>query len=218
MLLITCHWQDESTIPLTMKLIAQISILVLTSIAAGFAQTAAPQPESLGDAARALKSENKSKPAAAKFSNDSQLLHKALIPDVAFDGRDNIAEILQSIADYRAAHDLPETEAAVHDWYNQQVALLTNAIKENHGIEQRRREEARDSTETDVRPKNHDQYMELRRSERVSRKEDQKRIKQNQLLVQRIEQDFRLVRPQMQEQYGMKIEWFTICEDAGCTY
>ncbi|HEY2113924.1 MAG TPA: hypothetical protein VGJ51_02465 [Candidatus Angelobacter sp.] len=193
-------------------------ILVLGSIAAGFAQTAATGPESLGDAARALKSENKSKPAAAKFSNDSRLVHKALIPDVASDGRDNIDEILQSIADYHAAHNLPETEAVVHDWYNQQVALLTNAIKENHGIEQRKREKARDSSANDVSPKNHDESMELRRGERVSRKEDRKRITQNQLLVKKIEEDFRRVRPQMQDKYGMKVDWFTICEDAGCSY
>jgi hypothetical protein len=200
-----------------MKPIAQIIVLVLGSFAAVFAQTAASQPESLGDAARALKSENKSKPAAA-FSNDSELLRKPLIPDVTAIGLDNVDEIMKSIDDYRSSHNLEETEAAVHDWYSRQVSLLTNAIQENQRIERRDHQEARGSNTSDVRPNNHDEYVNLRHIERDSRKAEQRQIKLNQRLVIRIQQDFTQIRPQMQDKYGMKIDWFTICEDAGCTY
>jgi hypothetical protein len=200
-----------------MKPIAQIIVLVLGSFAAVFAQTAASQPESLGDAARALKSENKSKPAAA-FSNDSELLRKPLIPDVTAIGLDNVDEIMKSIDDYRSSHNLEETEAAVHDWYSRQVSLLTNAIQENQRIERRDHQEARGSNTSDVRPNNHDEYVNLRHIERDSRKAEQRQIKLNRRLIIRIQQDFTQIRPQMQDKYGMKVDWFTICEDAGCTY
>ena len=201
-----------------MKPIAQIIVLVLGSFAAVFAQTAASQPESLGDAARALKSENKSKPAAATFSNESELLRKPLIPDVTAIGRDNIDEIVKSIDDYRSSHNLQETEAAVHEWYSRQVSLLTNAIQENQRLEGRDHQEARIGSTSDVRPNNHDEYVNLRHIERDSRKAEQRQIKLNRRLVIRIQQDFTQIRPQMQDKYGMKIDWFTICEDAGCTY
>ena len=146
------------------------------------------------------------------------MLRKPLIPDVTAIGRDNIDEIVKSIDDYRSSHNLQETEAAVHEWYSRQVSLLTNAIQENQRLEGRDHQEARIGSTSDVRPNNHDEYVNLRHIERDSRKAEQRQIKLNQRLVIRIQQDFTQIRPQMQDKYGMKIDWFTICEDAGCTY
>jgi hypothetical protein len=199
-----------------MKLIMHVAVVIIGGVFPALAQTAAVEPESLGDAARQLKTENKSQPKTT-FSNDSELLRKPLIPDVTAIGRDNMDEIMKSIDDYRSSHNLQETETAVHDWYSRQVSLLTNAIQENRRIERRDREEAREYS-TDVRPNNHDEYVNLRHIERDSRKAERRQIKLNQVLVNRIQQDFIHIRPQMQSRYRMDVEWFTICEDENCSY
>ena len=200
-----------------MKLIMHVGVVIIVGVFPALAQTAAVEPESLGDAARQLKTENKNQPKTT-FSNDSELLRKPLIPDVTAMGRDNAEEILKSIDNYRNSHNLQETETAVHDWYTRQVSLLTNAIQENRRIERCENEESREGNTSDVQPKNHDQYVNLRHIERDSRKAERRQIKLNQVLVNRIQQDFIQIRPQMQSRYRMDVEWFTICEDENCSY
>jgi hypothetical protein len=190
-------------------------VLVLASLLPVLAQSTSDQPASLGDAARELKSESKT-PAKTKFSNDTEQLRKPLIPDVAAIGKNNLDDILQGIDTYRNAHKLPETEAAVHYWYNHHVALRQNAISENSVIAQRK--EARESAPTDVQPNNHDQYVNLRRTAESTRRDEQRQIKLNQRLIDRIHQAFEAVRPELQKRYEMNVDWFSICEDEGCAY
>ena len=198
-----------------MKLIAKIAVLVLASLLPALAQNTSNEPASLGDAARELKSESKA-PARARFSNDTEQLRKPLIPDVAAIGQNNLDDILQGIESYRSAHKLHETEAAVHDWYNQQIALRRNAIRENRQIAERN--ELRVSAPTDVRPNNHDEYVNLRRNEESARRDEQRQIKLNDRLIDRIEQNFVLIRPELQKRYGMNIDWFVICDGLSCDY
>jgi hypothetical protein len=198
-----------------MKLVSRLTILFLLNLSVAFAQTAPAQPESLGDAARELKNDNKGQ-STTHFSDDSQLMQKPLIPDVASGDHDNLDEILKGIDDFRGAHNLQETETAVHDWYNQQVALLTNAIAENHRILHHERDKSKGCAASDVRPNNHDEYVNLRRTEKASREEDRRQMKINQLLIDRIQQDFRMVRPQMRNRYEMHTDWFILCPDETC--
>ena len=160
----------------------------------------------MGDAARELKTENKA-PAKAKFSNDTEQRRKPLIPDVAAIGQNNLNDILQGIDSYRNAHTLQETEAAVRDWYNQQVALRRNAIEENRQIA--RRHEVRESVPTDVRPNNRDEYVNLRHNEESARRDEQRQIKLNERLVGRIQQDFVTIRSELQKRYRMNVDWLT---------
>jgi hypothetical protein len=198
-----------------MKLISRIAILFLLSLSVAIAQTAPAQPESLGDAARELKNDSKGQ-STRNFSDDSKLLQKPLIQDVESGDHDNLDEILKGIDDFRGAHNLQETEAAVHDWYNQQVTLLTNAIAENRRIQHH--EKSKVSTTADVRPNNHDEYVNLQHTEKASRKEDRRQMKINQLLIDRIQQDFRTIRPQMRNRYEMNTDWFILCPDGTCNY
>ena len=198
-----------------MKLIVKIVVLVLASLVPALAQNTSDEPASLGDAARELKTENKTK-SVAKFSDESESSRKPLIPDVAAIGRNNIDEILQGIDDYRASHNLQETEAAVRDWYNQQIALFRNAVAENRTVTQR--QETRGSNPNDARPNNHDQFVNLRRTEESSRQDEQRQIKQNQRLMDRIQQDFITVRPEMEKRYKMNVDWFSICDGVVCSY
>ena len=198
-----------------MKLIVKMIVLFVASLCPAFAQNTSGEPASLADAARELKSENKA-PAKANFSNDTEQLRKPLIPDVATIGQNNLDDILQGIDSYRNAHKLPETEAAVHDWYNQQVALRRNAIMENRRIAERN--DLRVSAPTDVRPNNHDEYVNLRRNEESARRDEQRQINLNNRLVDRIQQNFVVIRSELQKRFGMNVDWFVICEDETCGY
>lgn len=198
-----------------MKLVAKIVVLVLASLLPALAQSTSGSPASLGDAARELKNANKA-PAKANFSNDTEQLHKPLIPDVAVIGHNNLDDILQAIDSYRSAHKLPETETAVREWYNQQLALRRNAIAENLKIAQR--QEVINANPNDAHPNNHDQYVNLKRTEESTSHDQQRQIKLNERLIARIQQNFEAIRPELQTRYGMNVDWFNICEDEACTY
>lgn len=198
-----------------MKLIAKLTVVVLASFLPALAQNTSDQPASLGDAARELKSASKA-PAKASFSNDTEQQGKPLIPDVAALGKNNLDDILQAIDSYRGAHKLAETEAAVRDWYNQQLALRRNAFAENRQIVQR--QEVRGNNPNDARPNNHDEYVNLRRTEESTQRDQLRQIKLNERLIDRIQQNFAAIRPELQKRYGMNVDWFTFCVDEACTY
>jgi hypothetical protein len=195
--------------------IAKIAVLILASLLPALAQNTSDEPASLGDAARELKSASKA-PARASFSDDTEQSRKPLIPDVATIGHNNLDDIFQAIDSYRGTHKLPETEAAVRDWYNQQLALRRNAFAENRQIVQR--QEVRGCNPNDARPNNHDEYVNLRRTEESARRDEQRQIKLNERLIERIQENFEVIRPELQKRYGMNVDWFIICEDVACTY
>jgi hypothetical protein len=197
-----------------MKPIAKIAALILASLLPAFAQNTSGQPASLGEAARELKSENKA-PSKANFSNDTEQLRKPAIPDVATIGKNNLDDILQAIDTYRSAHKPLETEAAVRNWYNQQLSLRRNAFAENRQIAERNK--IMNSAPSDVQPNNHDQYVNLRRTEESARRDQQRQIRLNERLIERIQQNFVAIRPELQKRYGMNVDWFTICQDEACS-
>jgi hypothetical protein len=198
-----------------MKLIAQITVVVMASLLPALAQNTSSEPASLGDAARELKSASKA-PAKTSFSNDTEQQRKPLIPDVAALGKNNLDDILQAIDSYRGTHKPQETEAAVRDWYNQQLALRLNAFAENRQIAQR--QEVRGNNPNDARPNNHDEYVNLRRTEESAQRDQQRQINLNARLIDRIQQNFLAIRPELQKRYGMNVDWFTFCQDEACTY
>ena len=209
--------QARDRILLTMKLKTLIAIAVLGATLPAFAQTTDSEPQTLGDAARTLKDDSKPK-AVAQFTNDTEALRKPLIADVTAIGPNNIDEILQGIDDFRANHNLPETEAAVRDWYNQQAALFRNAIAENKHVAQRQELRATSPDNYYVRPNNHDEYVNLKRTEKCSVQDEERQIKQNQRLMDRIQQDFYIIRPELEKRYKMNVDWFTICDGVVCSY
>lgn len=201
-----------------MKHLAQIAVLLTGSFLASFAQTTADQPKSLGDVARESK-KGKKEQAKIVLSDDTQQLRKPLIPDVFDGGIDNIDEILKAINDYRSTHNLQETEAIVHLWYEKHDALLANAIEANRRIEQRERDRQMGYQVSDEQPRSQAEYQELQHIELISRRDDLRHKQENGLLSARIQQAFTRVRPQMKSKYAMNIDWFKIrCGNGNCSY
>lgn len=201
-----------------MKSFVVIAFLSLMNVLPGQGQTVSDQPKSLAEVARDSRKEKREQ-AKIVLSDDTPQLHKEAIPDVFYGGIDNIDEILKAIEEYRGLHNLQETEAVVHIWYDKHDALLENAIEENRRIEQRDRDRQLGYSVSDAHPRSSEEYQEMQRVELISRREDMKHKQENSLLSARIQQAFGRVRVQMKSKYGMNIEWFKIrCGNGNCSY
>jgi hypothetical protein len=201
-----------------MRHLTPIAVLLLGSFLAAFAQTTPDQPKSLAEVARDSKKEKKEQ-AKIILSDDTQQLHKPLIPDVFHGGIDNIDDILKAIDEYKSTHNLQETEMVVHLWYDKHDAMLANAIEENRRIEQRERDRQLGYRASDVQPRNQEEYLELQHVELISRRDDLKHKQENGLLSARIQQAFGRVRSQVKSRYGMNIDWFKIrCGNGNCSF
>jgi hypothetical protein len=197
---------------------AQIAVLMLWIVPCAPAQTSSDQPKSLGDVARDSRKEKK-EPAKIVLSDETERVHKPLIPDVFYGGIDNIDEIFKAIEEYRSTHNLQETEAVVRTWYEKHDAMLANAIEQNRRIEQRERDRQLGYSVSDSQPRSQQEYMEIQRVELISRREDLRHKQENGLLSARIQQAFGRVRTQMKSKYGMNIEWFKIrCGNGNCSF
>jgi len=201
-----------------MRVMAQIAVLMLWIVPCAPAQTSSDQPKSLGDVARDSRKEKK-EPAKIVLSDETERVHKPLIPDVFYGGIDNIDEIFKAIEEYRSTHNLQETEAVVRTWYEKHDAMLANAIEQNRRIEQRERDRQLGYSVSDSQPRSQQEYMEIQRVELISRREDLRHKQENGLLSARIQQAFGRVRTQMKSKYGMNIEWFKIrCGNGNCSF
>jgi hypothetical protein len=201
-----------------MKQFVQIAVFFMGSILPAFTQAPSDSPKSLGDVARDSKKEKREQ-AKMILSDDTQPSRGQPIPDVFYAGLDNIDEILKAIDQYKGAHNLPETEAAVHAWYDKHDAMLANAIEENRRIEQRERDRQVGYTSGDFRPRTQEEYVELQQVELISRREDSRHKRDNGLLAARIQQAFGHVRSQMKSRYGMNVDWMKIrCGNGNCSF
>ncbi len=201
-----------------MKFIAPITILLLANAMVAHAQVTTDQPKSLAEVARDSKKDKKDQ-AKIVLSDDTEQLHKPLIPDVFYGGIDNTDEILKAIDAYRSTHNLQETENVVHAWYDKHDAMLVNAIDENRRIEQRERDRQLGYRALDAQPRNQEEYLEMQRVELISRREDLKHKQENSLLSARVQQVFGRIRSQVHSKYGMNVEWLKIrCGNGNCSY
>ena len=201
-----------------MKHIVHFALLLMGSFLVAFGQTTPEQPKSLAEIARESRKDKK-EPGKIVLSEETEQLHKPLIPDVFDGGIDNIDEIFKAISDYRSTHNLEETEALVRAWYEKHDAILANAIEENRRIEQRDRDRQLGYRVNDAPPRSQQEYQEMQHVELISRREDLRHKQENGLLSARIQQAFTRLRPQMKSKYGMNIDWFKIrCGNGNCSY
>lgn len=119
-----------------------VFILVLPftrQIAGQSSQTNDDAAPPLGDVAKKNAADKKEKEnvkdgsAKAKrvFSDDDMSIRKSPIPSIALQGSENTEQILSAIHDFRWNHSAEETETVVHDWFDEQSAVLSSAIDAN---------------------------------------------------------------------------------------
>jgi hypothetical protein len=210
--------RPKAIIDSSMKQFVQIAVFLMGSILPVSTQVSSDSPKSLGDVARDSKKEKREQ-AKMILSDDTQPSRGQPVPDVFYGGLDNTDEILKAIDQYKGAHNLQETEAVVHAWYDKHDAMLANAIEENRRIEQRERDRQVGYTSGDIKPRTQEDYVELQRVELISRREDSIHKRDNGLLSARIQQAFARVRSQVKSKYGMNADWMKIrCGNGNCSY
>jgi hypothetical protein len=113
-------------------LLALILVLPWTRQTLGQSSDSSAPP--LGDVAKKYAAQ-KDKDASTKtkrvFNDDDMSLRKSPIPAIALQGGDNTEEILAAIHEFRANHNQEETENVVHDWFDEESAVLSGAIDGN---------------------------------------------------------------------------------------
>jgi len=135
-----------------------ISLLVLFGYPS-VAQTTDDSPVSVADAAKkneaAKKEKDKDSSTKAKkvITDEDMSARKGPIPAITLQGPENTEEILTAIHDFRAGHDPASTEDAVHTWFDQETAVLSDAIDANVRLQKHNQMRAENAQDTNSYPR-----------------------------------------------------------------
>ncbi|MGA9640382.1 MAG: hypothetical protein WBQ72_03215 [Terriglobales bacterium] len=182
-------------------------LLVLPFARPSFAQSADNAPTSLGDVAKkneeARKEKDKdgsSKPKRV-FTDDDFSLRKSPIPAIALQGADNVEEVLAALHEFRATHNAEDTEAVLHDWFDEQTAVLSAAIDANIQMMKHNQLRMESMQDRSAYPYNYgydggesSKYNERLTTERWSQRVDARSSQENFQVISRIQQALMKVR------------------------
>ena len=202
-------------------------ILILSFAGLTFGQTSdegTSQP--LGDIAKKNKDTSKdaTKTKATRvFTDDDMAVRKSPIPAVALEGTENSQIVLDAIHQFKSTHDPAETERVIHQWYDEQSEVLSDAIDANNRIAQHNQikmEAAQDGYGYGYGYGNpygngHEvDYNKMRQrqlSEMWAQRSDARNNRDNWLVIQRIQQAFIRVRcDAIWNRTKMPYDWFRI--------
>jgi hypothetical protein len=187
--------------------------LALVSLSAAQNQQSPPSSQtdqngeaSLGEVARQSK---KTKDLNKKLPVREDLDPAGPFPKLNMEGVDNSAEITRAIADYVPGHSKDETESAVRTWYDEYDAMLATAIHEN--IETRDRRESTNFTGSQLCMESQDYAAcaARQRAEARGARADNFNMRDNGLLIARIQQAFMKIRTGICRS-GLRYDWFQI--------
>jgi len=191
-------------------LVLNFSLFLVLS-AAVFAQSSDESQPSLGDVARksrdAQKSADTTKP---KKVLDNEDLKKGggPIPEVSLGQQDNAREIVDAILTYSKDHNPQETEAAIHQWYDDEVATVRSAFSHNITISQDRASITSANSIEQPNWENPDSYRQQMSANQQRDLSDLRTVGTNQLAISRIMATLRMVKNDLQMQRRWTFEWF----------
>jgi len=176
-----------------------VPILILPFIGQTLAQSSDEGAPPLGDVAKNnCKNTSKSK-AKRVFTDDDMSVRKSPIPGVALQGVENTQDVLDAIHEFKKTHDAAETERVVHEWFDEQSAVLSAAIDANAKIAQHNQlkmEMAQDSYAYYGDPEDRD-YRKVREhqiAENMGQRSEARNNRDNWQVIMRIQQVFLQVR------------------------
>jgi hypothetical protein len=194
-------------------LLALIVVLPIAGQALGQSTDEGAAP--LGDVAKKNKDLSKGKAKQVITDDDMSARRKNPIPVISIQGADNSQEILDVIHEFKRTHDAAETERVVHEWFDEQSEVLSDAIEANNRIAQHNQikmEAAQDGNGYGVAYDG--DYAKLRQrqlSEMWAQRSDARSNRDNWLVVTRIQQVFVRVRCDAILNRGkMPYDWFRI--------
>jgi hypothetical protein len=178
-------------------------ILVLPFAQQILAQSGDSSASPLGDIAKrndASRKENTPAKAKRVFTDENMAIRRNPIPAIALQGADNTDEVLNSIHEYRANHDVEATENIVHDWFDEQNGVLSAAIEANvrqQNHNQMRMEAAQDRSTYPygyVNDGDSSKYAERMITERWSQRAEARSQQENFQIISRVQQALMKVR------------------------
>jgi hypothetical protein len=112
---------------------------------------------------------------------------------------------LKKVLDYKAKHTPEETEATIHEWYDQHQSIIVNALQDQKNV-QSRMQDAMQSPD----PKYYRSYAEAQ-ADQVhavrSAIEDNKLLHKEGFMIGRIRMAFQKVKREL-SRTGLKYDWF----------
>jgi hypothetical protein len=178
-------------------------ILLLPFVVQAFSQSSDSSAPPLGDVAKKNGADKKDGSTKAKyiFSDDDRSIRKSPIPPIVLQGTENSLEILTAIHDFRANHNAEETEDVVHEWFEEQSAVLSAAIDANVRMQkhnQMRMEAAQDRSAYPYNyaydPDSVSKMNERMTTERWSQRVESRSAQENFQVISRIQQALMKVR------------------------
>jgi hypothetical protein len=164
--------------------------------------------QSIADVARAAHTQKTTK-AAKVFTDDDNGFRKSPLPQLSLDGDDNCEDVLDAILKYKEAHTPEEVEKAVHDWYDENDALLANAIHDSLESKSLRQSNITNGYEMCQAGGDYEQCEKRRRAEARGARLDAMRVQEDGVRIGRIQQDFIKIRNGLQKNQ-LRYSWFKV--------
>ncbi len=188
------------------------AVLFLFFVLPAFAvsQSAADPSESvpsLGDVARQSREAHKADADKPKkvLTNEDLGKNHAPIPDIALDKSDNSAAIFNAIVTYSEHHSPGETETVVHDWYDQEIALVRAAVSHNVTIWQDR---ASVTSANSIEPPNYEDYRQTVAATQQRDLSDLRTMGANQMLISKVVATLQTVKNELKWKKQIDFAWF----------
>jgi hypothetical protein len=196
-------------------------ILLFSSAALTFCQSADNSAPPLGDVAKKNKDVSKDKDkATAKhiFTDDDMSVRKSPIPPIALVGVENTQLILDALHEFKSTHDAATTEQMVHAWFDEESQILSDAIDNNNRLAQHNRVKMEAAQDGYGNPYNgvydSSDYTKMRErqlSEMWAQRSDARSNQDNYMVITRIQQAFFRVRcDAIWNRNKMAYDWFRI--------
>jgi hypothetical protein len=186
--------------------------LLITGIAL-FACSLALAQDSLGDAARQARAEKSAQPKAKIVVDDevAPLKTRSAFPEIALKGLDNTGEICTAIEHYRGAHNKPELEAALHDWFDEYDNMIRLYLREQVLAQERQ-------SDPYSRPQptyngDYRKYWEAIQARQRADEADRRRSSSDQATIRRVQQGLQRVQYYLQN-HGLNFPWFKVRQSA----
>lgn len=157
----------------------------------------------------AREGQTKKTKAKSVITDEDMDLLRGPFPRLSLEGLDNSDRIVRAIQEFARKHKPEETEQAVHDWYDWYDSILEATIRENVEIRELLDDNSFHGYTICQEAGDYRSCAQRRQMELRSAHEDQKKLRENGMLIGRIQQAFMRIRPCLM-QYGLKYDWFKI--------
>jgi len=192
--------------------VAQNSSKPDASSPAGNTQT---QTSPLAAAAQEAKAR---KPKAAKvFTDEDMDVHKSPIPIMNLDGDENTDAVVEAIQKYKEKHKAEETEAVVHDWYDEYDAMLASNAREAGQYRFLRETNTLNGYDLCQQSRDYERCEKRRQSEIRGQRMDAAKIRQDMENVGRIQQGLMKVQRGLTSLH-LNYSWFKVRNANGVGY